>query len=307
MAYERWRGVISAITTKLDPAQNVDPAAVAADVAFQLDAGVDAIICCGSLGEAFTLTAVEKLDVARAAREGAAGRAPILLTIAEDSTRAACRLAERAQAAGIDGLMVLPAMRYIADDRELLTHFRAVAAAADLPSVIYNNPVAYSIDLTPRLLAELADEPRFTAIKESSADLRRITDIRNLLGDRYEILTGVDDLALESLVLGCTGWIAGLVCAFPKETVAIYRLVQAGRTTEALEIYRWFMPLLHLDFSTRFVQNIKLVEQLVRGTAATVRQPRLELVGAEREAVVAIVEKALASRPNLSRYDVGLS
>ncbi|HMR31330.1 MAG TPA: dihydrodipicolinate synthase family protein [Geminicoccaceae bacterium] len=306
MAYERWRGVISAITTKLDPDQDVDPAAVAADVAFQLDSGVDAIICCGSLGEAGTLTAEEKLDVARAAKEGAAGRAPILLTIAEDSTRAACRLAEKAEAAGIDGLMVLPAMRYIADSREVLTHFRAVARASGLPSIIYNNPVAYTIDLTPQLLAELASEPRFTAIKESSADLRRITDIRNLLGDRYEILTGVDDLALESLVLGCTGWIAGLVCAFPEETVAIYRLVRAGRTAEALEIYRWFMPLLHLDFSTRFVQNIKLVEHLVRGTATTVRQPRLELVGAEREAVVAITEKALATRPDLSRYDVGL-
>jgi dihydrodipicolinate synthase/N-acetylneuraminate lyase len=302
MAYERWRGVLSAITTKLDRDQNVDLAAVADDVAFQIEGGVDGIICCGSLGEASTLTADEKLDVARIAKERAAGVVPVLLTIAEDSTRAACKLAARAESAGIDGLMVLPAMRYVADDREAVAHYREVARASSLSAIIYNNPVAYAIDLTPPLLAELADQPSFTAIKESSADLRRITDIHNLLGDRYEILTGVDDLALESLVLGCSGWIAGLVCAFPKETVAIYRLVQEGRIEEARAIYRWFMPLLHLDFSTKFVQNIKLVEHLVRGTSSTVRQPRLELVGAEREQVMAIVEKALAVRPDLDRY-----
>jgi 1-pyrroline-4-hydroxy-2-carboxylate deaminase len=302
MAYERWRGVLSAITTKLDRDQNLDLAAVADDVAFQIEGGVDGIICCGSLGEASTLTADEKLDVARIAKERAAGVVPVLLTIAEDSTRAACKLAARAESAGIDGLMVLPAMRYVADDREAVAHYREVARASSLSAIIYNNPVAYAIDLTPPLLAELADQPSFTAIKESSADLRRITDIHNLLGDRYEILTGVDDLALESLVLGCSGWIAGLVCAFPKETVAIYRLVQEGRIEEARAIYRWFMPLLHLDFSTKFVQNIKLVEHLVRGTSSTVRQPRLELVGAEREQVMAIVEKALAVRPDLDRY-----
>jgi 1-pyrroline-4-hydroxy-2-carboxylate deaminase len=302
MAYERWRGVLSAITTKLDRDQNVDLAAVADDVAFQIEGGVDGIICCGSLGEASTLTADEKLDVARIAKERAAGVVPVLLTIAEDSTRAACKLAARAESAGIDGLMVLPAMRYVADDHEAVAHYREVARASSLSAIIYNNPVAYAIDLTPPLLAELADQPSFTAIKESSADLRRITDIHNLLGDRYEILTGVDDLALESLVLGCSGWIAGLVCAFPKETVAIYRLVQEGRIEEARAIYRWFMPLLHLDFSTKFVQNIKLVEHLVRGTSSTVRQPRLELVGAEREQVMAIVEKALAVRPDLDRY-----
>jgi 4-hydroxy-tetrahydrodipicolinate synthase len=302
MAYERWRGVLSAITTKLDRDQNVDLAAVAGDVAFQIEGGVDGIICCGSLGEASTLTADEKLDVARVAKERAAGAVPVLLTIAEDSTRAACKLAERAATAGIDGLMVLPAMRYVADDRETVAHFRELARASDLSAIIYNNPVAYAIDLRPPLLAELADEPCFTAIKESSADLRSVTDIHNLLGERYEILTGVDDLALESLVLGCSGWIAGLVCAFPKETVAIYRLVQEGRIEEARAIYRWFMPLLHLDFSTKFVQNIKLVEHLVRGTSSTVRQPRLELIGAEREQVLAIVEKALASRPDLDRY-----
>jgi 1-pyrroline-4-hydroxy-2-carboxylate deaminase len=302
MAYERWRGVLSAITTKLDRDQNVDLAAVADDVAFQIEGGVDGIICCGSLGEASTLTADEKLDVARVAKVRAAGVVPVLLTIAEDSTRAACELAARAESAGIDGLMVLPAMRYVADDREAVAHYREVARASSLSAIIYNNPVAYAIDLTPPLLAELADQPSFTAIKESSADLRRITDIHNLLGDRYEILTGVDDLALESLVLGCSGWIAGLVCAFPKETVAIYRLVQEGRIEEARAIYRWFMPLLHLDFSTKFVQNIKLVEHLVRGTSSTVRQPRLELVGAEREQVMAIVEKALAVRPDLDRY-----
>ncbi|HET6468978.1 MAG TPA: dihydrodipicolinate synthase family protein [Geminicoccaceae bacterium] len=304
MAYRRWRGVLAAITTKLDPNEDPDLAAVAQDVVFQIEGGVDGVICCGSLGEAGTLTAEEKLAVARAAREGAEGRVPVLLTIAEDSTRAACALAARAEAAGLDGLMVLPAMRYVADRRETVAHFRAVARASDLPVILYNNPIAYAVDLTPPILAELADEPRFTAVKESSADLRRVTDILNLVGGRYEILTGVDDLALESLILGCSGWIAGLVCAFPRETVAIHRLAGQGRIEEAREIYRWFMPLLHLDVSVKFVQNIKLVEQVVRGTSTVVRAPRLELVGAEREQVLATVEAALARRPDLARYGI---
>lgn len=294
-----WRGVFSAITTKMDARQDVDLAAVRADVAFQIEGGVHAIICCGSLGEASTLLAEEKLAIARAAKEAAAGRVPVLLTIAEDSTRAGCRLAEQAAALGLDGLMVLPAMRYLADPRETVTHFRTVAKASALPIILYNNPVAYGIDLTPQMFADLADEARFVAIKESSADLRRITDIINATGDRYALMTGVDDLALESLMLGCVGWIAGLVCAFPKETVAIWTLAQQGRYAEARDLYRWFMPLLHLDFSVRFVQNIKLVEHMVRGTATTVRAPRLELVGEERERVAAIVRAALETRPDL--------
>jgi 4-hydroxy-tetrahydrodipicolinate synthase len=296
-----WAGVYAAITTKFVEAETVDRDGVGDDVRFQIGAGVDGIICCGSLGEASTLTADEKIDIAAAAKE-AAGDTPVLLTVAEDSTRAAARIAERAEEIGLDGLMVLPAMRYVATPRETLAHFRQVAKASSLPIMVYNNPVAYQIDITPAMFAEIADEPKFVAIKESSADLRRITDIVNAVGDRYRIFTGVDDLALESLMLGATGWVAGLVCAFPRETVAIYRLAREGRYGEAREIYRWFMPLLHLDFSPRFVQNIKLTEHLVRGTSAAVRAPRLALDKPDADAVTAVVAVALKTRPDLAKY-----
>jgi dihydrodipicolinate synthase/N-acetylneuraminate lyase len=303
MAGQRWTGVYTAITTKMDARQEVDLAAVRADVAFQIENGVDGIICCGSIGEASTLTADEKMAIAGAVKEAAGGR-PVLLTVAEDSTRAAAALAERAAAAGMDGLMLLPAMRYVSDRRETIQHFRTVARATGLPIMVYNNPVAYAVDITPEMFAEMADEKNFVAIKESSGDVRRITDILNTVGTRYDIFTGVDDLALESLMLGAVGWVAGLVCAFPRETVAIHKLVAAGRIPEALEIYRWFMPLLHLDVSLRFVQNVKLAEAIVRGTSTVVRQPRLELQGAERDRVETIVRTALAKRPDLAKYGV---
>ena len=295
-----FKGILPAITTKMTAGQEVDLDGVGADVAFQLDAGVDAIIVCGSLGEASSLTREEKLAICGAAVAEAGGRKPVLLTIAEDSTRAAASLAAEAEQLGLDGLMVLPAMRYPADERETMTHFRAVAAASSLPIIIYNNPIAYGIDLRSKALAELADEPKFVAIKESSGDTRRINEIKRAVGDRYQLLTGVDDLALESLLLGCVGWIAGLVVAFPHETVAIYRLVQQGRLKEALEIYRWFLPLLHLDIGPKFVQQIKLVEHLVRGTSPVVRQPRLPLVGEEDANVRLLVEKSLRERPTIS-------
>ena len=297
-----WHGVYSAITTKLTAAEEVDLAAVRADVEFQIEARVHGIVVCGSLGEASTLTADEKIDILRAAKDAARGRAPVVLTVSEDSTRAAVGIAERAEAAGADGLMVLPAMRYVSTPRETIAHFRAMAKASDLDIMVYNNPVAYQIDITPEMFVELADEPKFVAIKESSGDVRRITDLHNAVGDRYAIFTGVDDLAMESLMLGAVGWVAGLVCAFPKETVAIYELMRAGRIAEAREVYRWFMPLLHLDVSNRFVQNIKLVEHMVRGTATTVRAPRLELQGEELARVREIVSTALAARPDVSRY-----
>ena len=302
MTQSAWHGVYSAITTKMDGNENVDLDAVRADVAFQVDGGVDAVICCGSLGEASNLVADEKIAIARAAKEAAAGRVKVMLTIAEDSTRAGARLAERAAELDLDGLMVLPAMRYVSTPRETMAHFRTMARATDLPIMLYNNPVAYAVDITPAMFAELADEPNFVSMKESSGDVRRITDIVNRVGDRYAIFTGVDDLALESLMLGAVGWVAGLVCAFPKETVAIYRLARQGRYEEARDIYRWFMPLLHLDVSHRFVQNIKVVEGMVRGTSTVVRAPRLELEGAELELVEETAAAALATQPDLSRY-----
>lgn len=297
-----FRGVLPALTTRLTTDQEVDHAALAADVEFQISAGVDALIMCGSLGEASSLDRAEKLAIARTALDAAAGRVPVLLTIAEDSTRNGASLAAEAAELGIAGLMVLPAMRYLADTREVIAHYRAVAAASGLPIIVYNNPLAYGIDITPAALAELADEPKFVAVKESTGDTRRINETLNALGDRYQLLTGVDDLALESLVLGCVGWIAGLVVAFPRETVAIYKLVQAGRIAEAMVIYRWFLPLLHMDIGPKFVQNIKLVEHLVRGVSPVTRAPRLPLVGPEDTHIRTLVSNSLSTRPDLSKY-----
>lgn len=295
-------GVLPAITTRMTADQEVDVEGVRADVRFQIAGGVNAIIACGSLGEASTLERPEKLAIATAALEAAEGRVPVILTIAEDSTRAAISLAREAERLGIEGLMVLPAMRYLADDREVCVHYRAVAAATGLPIILYNNPIAYGIDISPRMLEQLADEPTLVAVKESSGDTRRINETLRALGDRYRILTGVDDLALESLILGCSGWIAGLVVAFPRESVAIYTLVTAGRIAEALELYRWFLPLLHMDIGPRFVQNIKLVENIVRGASLATRAPRLPLTGAAEQAVRAVTMAALATRPDLGKY-----
>ncbi|MBW8296331.1 dihydrodipicolinate synthase family protein [Sphingopyxis sp.] len=297
-----FRGVFPAITTKMDANEDVDLQGVRDDVRFQVEAGVHGVIVCGSLGEASSLEEDEKIAIAEAALEESAGRVPILMTVAEDSTRAGVRLINRAERAGVQGLMVLPAMRYPSDPDETMTHFRTVAANTDLPIILYNNPIAYTIDLLPEHFAQLADEPKFLAIKESSADTRRINQIIDLVGDRYELMIGVDDLAFESLVLGCSGWIAGLVVAFPRETVAIYELVMAGRIQEALEIYRWFLPLLSLDIGPKFVQKIKLAEHVARGTSPIVRAPRGPLVGKDYDDARAIIQRGLATRPDLAVY-----
>lgn len=294
-----WRGVFPAITTKLTPDETLDLPALQRHIAFQKSAEVDGIIVLGSLGENSTLEPAEKEQIIQAAVE-ASGPLPVLATLAERSTRAACRYAERAAARGASGLMVLPPLQYPSDRRETVAYLRQVARATDLPIMLYNNPLAYRTDLTVDMLEELADEPRFVALKESSGDVRRVTDIKNRLGDRYAIFTGVDDLALESLWLGAVGWVAGLVCAFPRETVALYRLAQEGDVQKAVALYRWFMPLLHLDVSNKFVQNIKLTEALVGVGSETVRAPRLPLAGEEREAVIRAVRQALETRPSLA-------
>jgi 4-hydroxy-tetrahydrodipicolinate synthase len=294
-----WTGVFPAVTSKFTADDRLDIAEMERCFAQQMDAGVDGIIVCGSLGEASTLEMDEKVEVLRTALRVARGRVPVLLTVVEGSTRRAAALAEQGAKAGADGLMVLPGVPYKSDARETMVHYRAVAKAAGLPVMIYNNPVSYGVDITPEMLGELASEPLFVAVKESSDDVRRVTRIFNVVGERYRVFTGVDNLALESLAVGAHGWVAGLVCAFPAETVAIHRLVQQGRLAEATAIYRWFQPLLDLDVSARLVQNIKLVEALASGSNDRCRAPRLPLVGEERAKVVAIVEKALANRPRL--------
>lgn len=295
----QWQGIFPALTTKFDQHGTLDLGALEHHVSWQIESGVNGIIVLGSLGENGTLSAEEKQSVLKTAVGAAGGRVPVLCCVAETTTAGACRFVETAAGNGADGFMVLPGMQYVSDRRETLHHFRTVASASSKPIMLYNNPVAYRVDTTPEMFADLAEEPKFVAIKESSDNPRRITDILNLVGDRYRIFVGVDDLALESLVLGAAGWVAGLVCAFPKETVALYRLVKAGRLAEARELYRWFMPLLHLDVSVKFVQNIKLVESLVGVGSEYVRAPRLPLTGSERAAVETIVRKAVANRPNV--------
>lgn len=294
----KWEGIFPAVTTKFTEDDRLDAKEMARCFKLQLDAGVDGLIVCGSLGEASTLDPDEKLEVLKVALDVAGGK-PVLLTISDGSTRNAQKLAELGAKAGAAGFMVLPGLPYKSDPRETIAHFTAVARAGGLPVMIYNNPPAYGVDITPEMLVEMASEPLFTSIKESSDNIRRVTDVINLTGDRYQVFTGVDNLALESFAMGAVGWVAGLVTAFPAETVAIWRLARAGRMAEALAIYRWFRPLLDVDVSTKLVQNIKLVEALVINTNDRCRAPRLPLVGAERERIVKIVEKALANRPAL--------
>ena len=297
----KWEGIFPALTTKFKKDLSIDFSAMEKHIQFQLDAGVHGLVVMGSLGENMTLSQQEKLDVLKLTIATANGKVPVISCVAETSTAKACEYAEQAAKLGVNGFMVLPAIPYPSDKRETIAHYRTVAKATDRPIMIYNNPVAYKVDITPEMFAEMADEPRFVAIKESSDNIRRLTDIINLTGNRYQIFCGVDDLAMESLILGANGWLAGLVCAFPRETVVLYELIKAGRIQEALPIYRWFMPLLHLDVSNKFVQNIKLVEQLVGVGSELVRPPRMTLIGEERAKVEQIVKAAMASRPVLPK------
>ena len=224
------------------------------------------------------------------------------MNVAEQSTKAAIEAAIRAREGGADGLMLLPPMRYTSDDRETVTFLRTVAEATELPIILYNNPADYKIWISPDMFRQLEDLPSIQAVKESTRDISNVTRMKNEFGVRFAVLTGVDTLGMESLLMGADGWVAGLVCAFPRETVAIYRLIKAGKIQEALKIYRWFLPVLELDVSTKLVQNIKLAETLTGLGTETVRAPRLRLIGAERERILSILNKALASRPELPDY-----
>lgn len=293
-----WTGVFPAVTTKFREDGSLDAAEMTRCFRLQVDAGCDGLIVCGSLGEGSMLSQDERLEVLRIA-QAAAGRKPVLMTVSEAGTREAAELAKKATKAGAAGLMVVPSPIYHTDRRETVAALRTVAEAGDLPVMIYSNRVAYRVDVTPEIMEDLAADGRFVAIKESSDDIRRTTEIINRLGDRYAVLTGVDNLAFEALSVGAVGWVAGLVCAFPAETVAIYRLLKAGRASEALEIYRWFRPLLDLDVSTYLVQNIKLAEALAIGSNERVRGPRQPLHGDVRARVERIVKEGLARRPVL--------
>lgn len=296
-----WAGVFPAVTTKFTADDALDHTEMERCFALQMEAGCDGIIVCGSLGEGPMLTHDEKLAILQTAQVVASSK-PVLLTVNEAATRDAAALGKRAAKAGADGLMVVPSPIYHTNFDETVATLRAVAEAADLPVMIYSNRMAYRVDVTVEMMAELARDARFVAIKESSDDIRRSTDIINAFGDRFDLFTGVDNLAFEALSVGAIGWVAGLVTAFPRETVAIYQLMKQGRRDEALAIYRWFRPLLDLDVSTYLVQNIKLAEAHAIGTNERVRLPRQPLAGGVREKAEKTIKAALATRPNLPAF-----
>jgi 4-hydroxy-tetrahydrodipicolinate synthase len=303
MSTIQWNGVMPAVTTKFTDNDTLDLVNFEVNIKAQLDAGVNGIILGGTLGEASTLTDDEKRVIVRKAVEVVNGKVPVIMNIAEQTTVAAIDAARKAKEDGALGLMMLPPMRYKADDRETTIYFKKVANSTTLPIMVYNNPVDYGIEVTLDMFEELLrDCPNIQAVKESTRDLSNITRIKNRFGNRLAILSGVDTLALESIFMGADGWVAGLVCAFPAETVAIFNLAKAGRTEEAIEIYRWFLPLLELDINSKLVQNIKLAEVATGIGTENVREPRLPLIGEERKRVLAIIENGLKTRPTLPEY-----
>lgn len=294
-----WRGVFPAFTTKFTADGSLDWQAMQSHLEFQLDAGVHGIVILGSLGENSTLDDVEKQEMVRFFSGADRRDRPLIVTIAESSTRRACAYAAECEQAGADGFMLLPPMRYQGSRRETLTYLKRVAGATSLPIMLYNNPIAYGTDLLPEDFEALADVESFQAIKESSGDTRRISALRRLTGDRYAVFCGIDDLAFECFALGAVGWVAGLVCAFPRETVRLYELMTEGKWDEALGLYQWFLPLLQLDTGPLFVHQIKLVEAMMGVGSARVRAPRLPLPESRAAEIEAILTSALRARPEL--------
>ncbi|NAS12985.1 dihydrodipicolinate synthase family protein [Poritiphilus flavus] len=298
----KWKGVMPAVTTKFTDNDSLDLEMFRLNIQAQLEAGVHGIILGGTLGEASTLKEEEKGTLIKETVKLAADKVPVIINIAEQRTDDAVQASAKAAEYGAHGLMILPPMRYKATDRETMTYFKTIADSTHLPIMIYNNPVDYGIEVTLEMFEELLECGNIEAVKESTRDVSNVTRIRNKFGDRLKILCGVDTLAMESMLMGADGWVAGLVCAFPRETVAIYELIRSGRLSEARQIYRWFMPLLELDISPQLVQNIKLAEVATGIGTENVRPPRLPLSGAERQRVLKIIDEAMASRPVLPEY-----
>jgi dihydrodipicolinate synthase/N-acetylneuraminate lyase len=295
----QWSGVFPALTTKFTADDNLDLPLFRKNLEAQLEAGVHGVILGGSLGEASVLTNKEKYDLLKFTVKEVNGRVPVILNIAEGSTREAISVAKEGEACGAKGLMLLPPMRYKADHRETVTYFKEVAKSTKLPIMIYNNPVDYKIEVTLDMFDELTSIANIESVKESTRDVSNVTRMINRFGKRFKILCGVDPLAMEELLMGADGWVAGLVCAFPKETVAVYKLVKDGKVEEAARIYRWFLPLLELDIHPKLVQYIKLAEQEVGIGSETVRAPRLTLAGEEREKILNVIRQGIKTRPRL--------
>ena len=298
----KWEGVMPAVTTKFTSNDELDLKTFQLNINAQLDAGVHGIVLGGTLGEASTLTDDEKRTLTTTTVDIVKGKVPVLINIAEQTTKGAILAAQKAEEDGAKGLMMLPPMRYKSGDRETVEYFKAVANSTSLPIMVYNNPVDYKVEVTLDMFEDLLQCKNIEAVKESTRDISNVTRIKNRFGDRLKIMTGVDTVALESLLMGANGWIAGLVCAFPAETVAIYQLQKAGRIKEAIDIYRWFLPLLELDINPKLVQNIKLAEVYTEIGTENVRAPRLPLHGEERKHVIKIIEDSLKTRPILPEY-----
>lgn len=294
-----WNGVYPAVTTKFFENGDLDLPNFEKNIEAQIAAGVDAIVLGGTLGEASTLTNAEKLTLIQSTGKVSNNRVPVIVNIAESRTQDAIDFVQEAEKAGADGFMLLPPMRYAADAAETVYYFGRIASSTKLPIMIYNNPVDYKIEVTLDMFEELSKYENIQAVKESTRDISNITRMKNRFGDRFKILSGVDTLAMESLVMGADGWVAGLVCAFPAETVAIYKGVKSGEIEKAREIYRWFLPLLELDINSKLVQNIKLAEVATGLGTPHVREPRLPLTGAEKAHVLKVIEDAMAIRPTL--------
>jgi 4-hydroxy-tetrahydrodipicolinate synthase len=298
----QWKGVFPAVTTKFTANDQLDLDLFKKNIQAQLDAGVNGIILGGTLGEASVLSNEEREILVKETVAFVNGKVPVVMNIAEGSTKVAIELAVNAKKWGAQGLMLLPPMRYKTDHRETVQYFKDIAASTDLPIMIYNNPVDYKIDVTIEMFADLVSVSNIQAIKESTRDVTNVTRLRNAFGDRFKILCGVDTLALEELLLGADGWVAGLVCAFPAETVAVFKLAKAGHIEEAIKIYRWFMPLLELDIHAKLVQYIKFAESKTGIGSETVRRPRLVLEGEERKRIENIIDTGIKNRPTLPAY-----
>ncbi|MDB5018560.1 MAG: dapAL [Mucilaginibacter sp.] len=301
-----WKGVFPAVTTKFNDKDELDFEAFDKNIEAQLEAGTKGIIIGGSLGEASVLTDHEKIELLKQTVKTVNKRAYVILNIAEQTTKAALLCAENALKYGADGLMLLPPLRYKADEVETLEYFATVAKSTPLPIMIYNNPYDYKIEVTLDMFEELSKYANIQAVKESTRDVSNVTRMINRFGDRFKILCGVDTLALESLFMGADGWVAGLVDAFPKETVAVFNLAKQGKHQEALAIYRWFLPVLELDIHPKLVQYIKLAEAQTGLGTETVRLPRLPLAGEERKRILAIIHQAIANRPELPAGSWGI-
>jgi 4-hydroxy-tetrahydrodipicolinate synthase len=299
-----WQGVYPAATTHFNADGSMNLESTMKHLEAMIESGIHGLVMLGTVGENCSLEYNEKLDVLRATVEQVNGRIPVITGVAEYTTKLACRFSNDAKAAGLDGLMVLPGMVYKSDSNETVQHFRSVAQSMDLPVMCYNNPISYGVDMNVREFEQLADIDNIVAIKESSEDVRRITDLYNAFDDRYVIFCGVDDLALEAMVLGASGWISGLVNAFPRENRLLWDLMKAGQYEKAVEVYRWYTPLLHLDTLPKLVQYIKLAQQECGFGAEHVRAPRLNLAGTEREEILKIIRDGIAKRPKIENYEL---